>query len=89
MKQLETLGPETDESPREQGELVEVTPEQLAHAAESAAAKNLAEYVVPFGVELAEEIDPTVANNTTATSTNTSTTGQTPGRTDWTRDKDW
>jgi len=54
MKQLETLGFEADELP---ARLVEVTADQLTRDAESTALKSLANYITPFGVKLAAEVE--------------------------------
>jgi hypothetical protein len=82
MKQLETLGFETDELPER---LVEATADQLARDAESIALKDLGKYAVPFGVELAEKVPSTEINNVTNTITGERKTGV-PGNWDSTSD---
>lgn len=82
MKQLETLGFEANEL---SGRLVEATADQLVRDAESTAIKDLAKYVVPFGVELAEKIPSTEINNVTNTITGERQTGR-PGHWDSTSD---
>ncbi len=91
MKQLETLGFEADELPVH---LAEVTPDQLARDAESTALRGLANYVTPFGINLAEEVKPieveygdSAPTMATSTSTNANT-GNNKGLWDHTADSD-
>jgi hypothetical protein len=85
MKQLETLGFEADEL---SGRLVEATADQLARSAESTAIEDLARFVVPFGVKLAEEVMPNEINAITGTTTSTNTNNPSQGSWDNSRDSD-